>query len=378
LSETLTGLFTGNSFFLTAAAFLFLLTVVVFVHEMGHYLAGRWCGIGVKAFSIGFGPELIGYTAKSGTRWKISAIPLGGYVKFTGDENVTSTPDAASIEAMSDEEKARAFHLAPLWKRALTVFAGPFANFLLTIAIFSIFFAVYGRVISDPIVARAVPGSAAEAAGFMPGDKFLRVDGEQVLTFADVQRHVGPRAGQPVAFVMERQGREVNLTAIPKQTDITDPLGNKGKVGVIGVETDKNTGKYRLETFSAAAALGEGIKESLFLAGQTGEFLGRLVRGREDRCQLGGPVKIAAMAGKAAERGFAWLIQLTAFLSIGIGILNLLPIPPLDGGHLLFYAIEAVIRRPVGEKLQEIVYRIGATAVLGFMMFVIFNDLFAC
>jgi regulator of sigma E protease len=378
LSETLTGLFSGNSFLLTAAAFLFLLTVVVFVHEMGHYLAGRWCGIGVKAFSIGFGPELIGYTAKSGTRWKISAIPLGGYVKFAGDDNVTSTPDAATIEAMSDEEKAQAFHLAPLWKRALTVFAGPFANFLLTIAIFSLFFALYGRAISDPIVARAVPGSAAEAAGFMPGDKFLRVDGEPVLTFADVQRHVGPKAGQPVAFVMEREGTEVNLTAIPKQTDITDPLGNKVKIGIIGVETDKNTGKFRLETFSPAAAFGEGVKESLFIAGQTGEFLGRLVRGREDRCQLGGPVKIAAMAGKAAERGFAWLIQLTAFLSIGIGILNLLPIPPLDGGHLLFYAIEAVIRRPVGEKLQEVIYRIGAMSVLAFMLFVIFNDLFAC
>jgi regulator of sigma E protease len=378
LSETLTGLFTGNSFFLTVVAFLFLLTVVVFVHEMGHYLVGRWCGIGVKAFSIGFGPELIGYTAKSGTRWKISAIPLGGYVKFAGDENVTSTPDAAALEAMSDAEKAEAFHLAPVWKRALTVFAGPFANFLLTIAIFSVFFGIYGRAISDPIVARAVPGSAAEDAGFLAGDKFLRVDGEEIRTFADVQRHVGPRAGQPVAFVMERQGKEVSLTAVPKETEITDPLGNKAKIGVIGVETDKNAGKFRIETFSPAAAVGEGVKESAFIAGQTGEFLSRLVRGREDRCQLGGPVKIAALAGKAAERGFAWLIQLTALLSIGIGILNLLPIPPLDGGHLLFYGIEAINRRPVSEKLQEIVYRIGAMAVLAFMLFVIFNDLFAC
>jgi regulator of sigma E protease len=378
LSDTLTGLFSGNSFFLTALAFLFILTVVVFVHEMGHYLVGRWCGIGVKAFSVGFGPELIGYTAKSGTRWKLSAIPLGGYVKFSGDENVTSSPDSAALEAMSEEERAHAFHLAPVWKRALTVFAGPFANFLLTIAIFSVIFAIYGRAISDPVVTRAVPGSAAEIAGFMPGDIFLRVDGERVQTFGDVQRHVGPRAGQAIIFVMERQGREVELTAIPKETQIDDPLGNKVKLGVIGVETNKDAGKFRVETYSPVAALGEGVKESLFIAGQTGEFLWRLARGREDRCQLGGPVKIASMAGKAAERGFAWLIQLTALLSIGIGILNLLPIPPLDGGHLLFYGIEALNRRPVTEKLQEIVYRVGGLAVLTFMGFVIFNDLFAC
>jgi regulator of sigma E protease len=378
LSDTLTGLFSGNSFFLTLVAFLFLLTIVVFVHEMGHYLVGRWCGIGVKAFSIGFGPELVGYTSKSGTRWKLSAIPLGGYVKFAGDENVTSTPDPAALEELSDEERKSAFHLAPVWKRALTVFAGPFANFLLTVAIFSVVFGIYGRAISDPIITRTVSGSAAEAAGFLPGDIFLRVDGERVQTFGDVQRYVGPRAGQPIAFVMERAGKEVELTAIPKATEIDDPLGNKVKLGVIGVETNRDTGKFRVETYSPIGALGEGVKESLFIAGQTGEFLGRLVRGREDRCQLGGPVKIASMAGKAAERGFAWLIQLTALLSIGIGILNLLPIPPLDGGHLLFYGIEAINRRPVTEKLQEIVYRVGATVVLAFMLFVIFNDLFAC
>jgi regulator of sigma E protease len=378
LSDTLTGLFTGNSFFLTVLAFLFVLTIVVFVHEMGHYLVGRWCGIGVKAFSLGFGPELIGYTAKSGTRWKISAIPLGGYVKFAGDENVTSTPDADALKAMSDEERAQAFHLAPVWKRALTVFAGPFANFILTIAIFSVIFAIYGRAVSDPVITRAVPGSAAEAAGFLPGDIFLKVGGEPVETFGDVQRHVGPRAGQPIVFVMKRQDREIELTAVPKATEIDDPLGNKIKLGQIGVETNRDTGKFRVETFSPVGAVGEGIKESVFIAGQTGEFLGRLVRGREDRCQLGGPVKIASMAGKAAERGFAWLIQLTALLSIGIGILNLLPIPPLDGGHLLFYGIEAINRRPVTEKLQEIVYRVGATVVLAFMLFVIFNDLFAC
>ena len=375
----MTTLLSGNSlFFGTILPFLFILTIVVFVHEMGHYLVGRWCGIGVKAFSIGFGPELLGFNDKHGTRWKLSAIPLGGYVKFAGDENVTSTPDPEALAALTPKEREGAFHLAAVWKRAATVFAGPAANFILTIAIFSAIFYMYGRVISDPMVARAVPGSAAEIAGFMPGDKFLRVDGTDVKTFSDVQRYVSTRAGVSIIFVMERDGKEVELTGIPKQTEVDDPLGNKVKIGIIGVETNKDVGKFRVENFGPFAAVGEAVKESLFIAGQTGEFLGRLVRGREDKCQLGGPVKIATMAGQAAERGFAWLIQLTALLSIGIGILNLLPIPPLDGGHLLFYAIEGVIRRPVTEKLQEIIYRIGGILVLSFMGFVIFNDLFAC
>jgi regulator of sigma E protease len=379
LSDTLTALLSGNNLFIgTVLPFLAVLLVVVFVHEMGHFLVGRWCGIGVKAFSIGFGPEILGYTDKRGTRWKLSAIPLGGYVKFVGDEDAASTPDGEAVAALSEDERTQAFQLKPVWKRALTVFAGPAANFILTIAVFSVTIGLYGRAISDPTVARAIPGSAAEAAGFMPGDVFLRVGGGVVKTFEDVQRYVAPRAGEEIRFTMSRAGGEVELVAIPKATEMNDPLGNKIKVGVIGVETNKDVGKFRVVTFSPAESVGEAVKESLFIAGQTGRFLGRMVRGREDKCQLGGPVKIAAMTGKAAERGISWLIQLTALLSIGIGILNLLPIPPLDGGHLLFYAIEGVLRRPVTERLQEIVYRTGGIMVLAFMLFVIFNDLFAC
>lgn len=378
MSNTFTSLFSSGNLLVTALAFLFLLTVVIFVHEMGHYLAGRLCGIGVKAFSIGFGPELIGFSDRHGTRWKLSAIPLGGYVKFAGDEGATSTPDPRAVAEMSEKERAEAFQLAPVWKRAVTVFAGPFANFLLTIAVFAVMFAIYGRVIADPMVARALPGSAAEIAGFQPGDKFLRVDGIDVNTFADVQRYVAPRAGQLIIFVMERGGKEIELRAMPKQTETDDPLGNKVKIGVIGVETNKDIANFRVVNYGPLAAVGEAVKESVFIAGQTGEFLGRLARGREDKCQLGGPLKIASMAGKAAERGWSWLIQLVALLSIGIGILNLLPIPPLDGGHLLFYAIEGVTRRPTPEKLQEIVYRAGGVMILAFMFFVIFNDFFSC
>ena len=379
MSDTLTSLLSGENLFTgTVLPFLAVLLVVVFVHEMGHFLVGRWCGIGVKAFSIGFGPELLGYTDKRGTRWKLSAVPLGGYVKFVGDEDAASSPDPDAAAGLSEEERASAFQLKPVWKRALTVFAGPAANFILTIAIFSVTIGLYGRAVSDPTVAKAMPGSAAAAAGFLPGDVFLRVDGSEVKTFSDVQRYVAPRAGEEIRFVMSRGGKEVELTAIPKATEMDDPLGNKVKVGIIGVETNKDVGKFRVVKFSAMESVGEAVQESLFIAGQTGRFLSRLVRGREDKCQLGGPVKIAQMTGKAAERGISWLIQLTALLSIGIGILNLLPIPPLDGGHLLFYAIEGVLRRPVTEKLQEIVYRTGGIMVLAFMLFVIFNDLFAC
>ena len=378
MSDTLTALLSADNFLLTVLAFLFLLTVVVFVHEMGHYLAGRWCGIGVKAFSVGFGPELLGFTDKHGTRWKLSAIPLGGYVKFAGDEGPASVPDTEALAQMSDDERAEAFQFQPVWKRALTVFAGPAANFILTIAIFSVFFYSYGKMVADPMVAEVTKGSAAEAAGFLPGDKFLRVDGSGVVTFADVQRHVSTRAGQPVTFVMERAGKEETLTAVPKETEVKDPLGNKAKIGVIGVVTNKDVGKFRKESFGIAGSVREAVGESWFIAGQTLAVLTRLVRGREDKCQLGGPVKLASMAGQAATRGFDWLIQLTALLSIGIGILNLLPIPPLDGGHLLFHGIEAVLRRPVTEKAQEVVYRIGGIMVLTFMLFVIFNDLFAC
>jgi regulator of sigma E protease len=379
LSDTLTALLSGQNLITgTILPFLAVLLVVVFVHEVGHFLVGRWCGIGVKAFSIGFGPELLGYTDKRGTRWKLSAIPLGGYVKFVGDEDAASTPDGEAAAALSEDERAQAFQLKPVWKRALTVFAGPAANFILTIAIFSVTIGMYGRAISDPTVAKAIAGSAAEAAGFMPGDVFLRIDGANVTTFEDVQRYVAPRAGEEIRFTMSRDGKEVELTAVPKPTESKDPLGNKVKVGIIGVETNKDVGKFRMVSFSPLEAVGEAVKESVFIAGQTGRFLSRFVRGREDKCQLGGPVKIAAMTGQAAKRGVTWLIQLTALLSIGIGILNLLPIPPLDGGHLLFYAIEGVLRRPVTERLQEIVYRTGGIMVLAFMLFVIFNDLFAC
>lgn len=362
----------------TIVPFLFVLTVVVFVHEMGHYLVGRWCGIGVRAFSIGFGPELIGFNDRRGTRWKLCAIPLGGYVKFVGDINATSTPDPSEVESLTPEERKVAFHTQAVWKRALTVLAGPVFNFILTIAVFAVMFSIYGKVISEPLVSEVRPDTPAAAAGLQPGDRFVSVDGSPVESFADVQRIVSGRAGDPLVFVLDRKGQEVTVTVTPQLLDQTDALGNVIRVGIIGVVSTPDNSQRRIETFSPGGAVVEAVVETGYIIARTGQFLKRFVVGREDKCQLGGPVKIADMAGKAAALGFEWLVQLVALLSVGIGILNLLPIPPLDGGHLVFYGLEAVKGRPVSERAMEAVYRVGMFLVLGFMAFVFWNDLFGC
>lgn len=362
----------------TLVPFLFVLTVVVFVHEMGHYLVGRACGIGVNAFSIGFGPELIGFNDRRGTRWKLCAIPLGGYVKFVGDMNATSSPTSPETAALSEAERKVAFHTQPVWKRAATVFAGPLFNFLLTIAVFTVLFAAYGRYVAEPMVASVTADSPAAEAGIMPGDRFVSVDGEKVETFADVQRLVSGRGGDAITFVMLRDGKEITVVATPRLMEQQDALGNKVQVAVIGVVNNQEFGQPRLVTYTPVQALGAAVSETGHIIERTGQFLKRFAVGREDKCQLGGPVKIAGMAGQAAKLGFEWLVQLVALLSVGIGILNLLPIPPLDGGHLLFYAVEAVIRRPVSERMMEAMYRTGFVLVLGFMGFVFWNDLFGC
>lgn len=380
MNEFLTTFFSFDNIVITTIIpFLFVLTVVVFVHEMGHYLVGRWCGIGVREFSIGFGPELLGFNDRRGTRWKLSAIPLGGYVKFVGNMSVTSEPsNREEDDSLSAEERKVAFHLQPVWKRAATVFAGPLFNFLLAIAVFTVMFSMYGRYVAEPTVAEVRADSPADVAGFQPGDRFVSVDGRRIDTFGDVQRLVSGRAGDSIVFVMLRDGEEVTLTATPEVVEQEDALGNTIRVGVIGVVNNAELGQPRHLTFNPVEAAGEAVKETGYIIARTGQFLQRFAVGREDRCQLGGPVKIADMAGRAAALGFEWLVQLVALLSVGIGFLNLLPIPPLDGGHLVFYGVEAVMRRPVSERIMEMVYRIGLVLVLAFMVFVFWNDLFGC
>lgn len=379
MGDILSGIFGFDGLILgTLVPFLFVLTVVVFVHEMGHYLVGRWCGIGVRAFSIGFGPEIVGFNDRHGTRWKLSAVPLGGYVKFLGDMAVTSDPSEQDTEKLSPEDQRRAFHTQPVWKRAATVFAGPAFNFILTIVVFAVMFAAYGKYVSEPMVAEVRAESPAEAAGFLPGDRFVSVNGSRVESFADVQRLVSGRAGDELTFVMLRGEDEITLVATPELVEQTDALGNVIRLGAIGVVNNQEVGQPRLVTFGPLEAVQQGVVETGYIIQRTGQFLQRFVVGREDKCQLGGPIRIAEMSGQAAALGFVWLVQLVALLSVGIGILNLLPIPPLDGGHLMFYAAEAVMRRPVSERVMEAVYRVGIFVVLGFMAFVFWNDIFGC
>jgi regulator of sigma E protease len=355
--------------------FVLVLSVLVFVHEMGHYLVGRWCGIRVTAFSVGFGPELIGFTDSHGTRWKISAIPLGGYVKFFGDDDVASMPDAGHVAQMSEAEKAQTLAGAKLWKRAATVAAGPIANFILAIAIFAVLFSVYGKVVADPVVAEVRPDSAAQAAGVQPGDRLVALDGSRIKTFDDVRRYVSVRPETPIVVTVERNAQELDLPMVPKRTEMTDQFGNKIELGLIGIVTNEELGHFRVETFTPLQAVAEGVRETGNIVTGTFRYIGNLVTGRMKADQLGGPVRVAQASGQMASLGIAAVVQLAAVLSVSIGLLNLMPVPVLDGGHLVFYAIEAARGRPLGAGAQEIAFRIGLAMVLSLMVFATYNDI---
>ncbi len=354
--------------------FLIVLTAVVFFHELGHYLVGRWCGIRALTFSIGFGPELFGFNDRRGTRWRLSAIPLGGYVKFLGDDNAASAPGFDAVAAMSEEERAHSLPGASVWRRAATVAAGPIANFVLAIAVFSVMFFLNGRMIADPVVARVQPDSAAAAAGIETGDRFLSIDGHPMATFEDVRRYVSPRPGQRISVTLERHGHPVTLDLVPRATEIKDRFGNKMDVGLIGVVTDESSGHFRVIHYGPLQAVGQGALESWRIVARTGGYVTNIFRGREKADQLGGPIRVAQVSGQMATLGPEALIQLIAVLSVSIGLLNLMPIPLLDGGHLVFYAIEGISGRPVGERVQEMAFRFGLALVLMLMVFATWND----
>lgn len=354
--------------------FIVVLSLLVFVHEMGHYLAGRWSGIRVLAFSVGFGPELAGFTDRHGTRWKLSAIPLGGYVRFYGDEDAASRPDFDGVAEMSPEERETTMAGAKLWKRAVTVAAGPIANFILAIVIFAAVFGINGKPVADPVVAETRPGSAAEQAGVLPGDVLLALDGKHVATFDDVRRYVSMRPDMPIVVTVRRDNAELDLSMVPQRTEITDQFGNKMEVGLIGIVTSQERGNFRVEPLSPVEAVGEGARQTWHIVTGTFDYLYNLVTGRMNADQLGGPVRIAKMSGEVATLGFTAYLTWAAMLSVSIGLLNLMPVPVLDGGHLVFYAIEAVRGRPVGPGAQEIAFRIGLVMILSLMVFSTWND----
>ncbi|PDT07545.1 RIP metalloprotease RseP [Rhizobium sp. M1] len=355
--------------------FILVLSLLVFVHEMGHYLVGRWSGIRIIAFSVGFGPEIFGFTDRHGTRWKISAIPLGGYVRFFGDEDVSSKPDNDGIAAMSEEDRARSFAGAKLWKRAATVAAGPIANFLLAIVIFAVLFTVYGRMIADPVVAEVKPESSAAVAGILPGDLLIAIDGDKVETFDEVRRYVAMRPSQRIVVTIERGGQKLDVPMVPQRTDTTDQFGNKIELGQIGIVTNKEAGNFRLRTYAPLEAVREGVIESAGIVTGTFKYIGNIFAGSMRADQLGGPIRVAQASGQMASLGLGAVLQLAATLSVSIGLLNLMPVPVLDGGHLMFYAVEAVRGRPLGSKAQEVAFRIGLAMILTLMVFTTWNDI---
>lgn len=355
--------------------FLVILTVIVFVHEFGHFLVARWCGVRVLVFSIGFGPELFGFTDRRGTRWRVAAIPLGGYVKFFGDENAASVPDHAAAAAMNEAERRESFFHKKVSRRAAVVAAGPIANFLLAIVIFAGVFMLYGKQISAARVDAIQPGSAAAEAGFQAGDLIVAIDGRAIESFADMQRIVSASAGQRLTFEVERGGVRETLVAVPALKVVKDTFGNTHRIGVLGISRSMAAGDVKTQTVGPLPALRMGVEETWFVVERTMAYIAGVIVGRESADQLGGPIRIAQVSGQMASLGLLPILHLAAVLSVSIGLLNLFPIPLLDGGHLLFYAIEAIRGRPLSERAQEIGFRIGLAVVIMLMMFATYNDI---
>ena len=354
--------------------FLFVLTVVVFFHELGHFLVARWCGIGVTTFSIGFGPELFGWNDRKGTRWRVALIPLGGYVKFVGDENAASVPDRDAVEGLSEAERAISFPAQPVWARAAIVAAGPIANFILAIAIFAAVFATAGRMDIAPRVGAVSAGSAAEAAGIRQDDVIVAIEGSSIESFVDIMRAVSGRAEMPTVVTVDRDGRKLDITVTPRLLEEKSRFGVQRR-GLLGIQASRDPKDRVLRQFSPLQALGGGVAETWFVVERTGAYVAGIFSGRESASQLGGPLRVAQISGEVAEVGFVALLNLAALLSVSIGLLNLMPIPMLDGGHLAYYAAEAARGRPLSDRAQDIGFRIGLAIVLALMIVSTWNDI---
>jgi regulator of sigma E protease len=354
--------------------FLFVLGLVVFFHELGHFLIGRLCGVKVETFSLGFGPELFGFDDRYGTHWRVAALPLGGYVKFLGDANGASMRDEAAINALSAEERKVSFSTQKVWRRAAIVAAGPIANFVLAIVIFTGIFYFHGRSILLPVVESVAASSAAEAAGFQSGDLIVSIDGVKIDSFEDMQRIVQGASDTQLNFVVDRDGKLVELAATPRRRDVTTPFGTT-RVGVLGVQSRAKPENWHVQTYG----LGESVKlagsETWFVVTRTGRYLAGLLSGQESADQLSGPIRIAEISGEMAKIGPAALLNLAAILSISVGLLNLLPVPLLDGGHLIYYGLEAMRGKAMNERAQQFGFKIGIMLVTSLMIFATYNDI---
>ena len=379
---------------LMLVSFVFVLSIVVTVHELGHFWAARACGVAIDCFSIGFGPKLVAWRDKTGVEWRIASIPLGGYVRFAGDDNAASVPDGADLAALKNEIAAREgeqavsryYHFKPVWQRAIIAVAGPVANFLLAIVVLAVIHATIGETRNPARVYGVAPASAAAAAGFKAGDRIVKADGRGISTFQELTGYVALRAKLPIDFVVDRGGQKIHLVATPREVEVTDKINGRMKIGQLGLEGRDGGERYKSSIWRALPDAAFDVWDQVRTIGF---YLGRLVTGQIAPDQISGVIGIGHTVGAVAKastanapnvetmllRFFVGQMIMVATLSVSIGFMNLLPIPVLDGGHLLMYAYEAIARRPLKAEFQMAGFRAGLALILGFMLFAAWNDL---
>lgn len=355
---------------LTALSFLLVIGPLIFIHEMGHYLVGRACGVKADIFSIGFGREIVGWTDRRGTRWKVGWMPMGGYVKFAGDMNPASQPSDEWL-ALPPEERAHTFQAKPVWQRFLIVLAGPAANFLFALAAFCVIFGSLGEPTTPPVVAGVQPGSPAAVAGLRAGDRILAVSGRAIDRFEDVQAIVSIRPHERMTLAVERAGRTLSLGIVTGGETLVDRFGNKMEVGRLGVLG----GRGEMRALRPWQLPGAAVNYTIDAVRTMIDTTGQIILGQRSVKEMGGPLKIAQVSGQQVTLGWFEFLWFMTMISINLGFINLLPVPLLDGGHLFFYALEAVRRRPIEARVQEWAFRSGLALLLSLMLFVTFNDL---
>jgi regulator of sigma E protease len=352
--------------------FVVVLSILVFVHEFGHFWVARRCGVKIETFSIGFGGEIFGWTDKQGTRWRVGWLPVGGFVKMFGDADASSKPDALAASQMSEDERRVAFAYKALWQKALIVGAGPGINFVFAILVMAGLFATVGQPFTPPVIGKIQPGSAAEQAGLQPGDLVKSVDGVEVHRFEELRQMIMLDTGEALTLSLLRDGRPMTLKATPEIVDERDLLGNTQKIGRLGMLPSGDVVIRHEDPFTA---LWQASRETWTITATSLETLGQMIIGRRSTDDLSGPIGIGQLSGEVWKEGFVPVVHFIALLSINLGLINLFPIPVLDGGHLLFYAIEAVRRRPVSERALALGFRVGFALIVSFFVFVMWHDL---
>jgi regulator of sigma E protease len=361
---------TSPGILMTIVSFLLVIGPLIFIHELGHYFVGRWCGVKAEAFSIGFGREIAGWTDRRGTRWKVGWLPLGGYVKFKGDMNPASTPSDEWL-MLPPEERAETFQAKSVWQRFIIVAAGPITNFLFAILVYVAVFASFGEPRTPPIVAGVEQGSAADSAGFAPGDTIVSINGERVSRFEDIATFVRIRPGERLAFEIVRGGETLKVQAVPRENVERDEFGNEARLGRLGIAPAAQV----IVPLAPGEVVGAALQQTSDTVKMMVVTLGQVITGTRSVKEMGGPLKIAQISGQQATLGWIDFVWFMSLISINLGFINLLPIPLLDGGHLAFYAIEAVRRKPLKPEAQEWAFRTGLAALLALMIFVTLNDL---